>query len=175
MFVSHHLQLPAGRKRPARSPRRLAAGVGLIEVMVAVLVLGVGLLGVAAMQVTALRNNQSALERTQATIQTYSIIDAMRANRQAAVTNAYNLPMACTAPSGGTLAQNDLNRWIGSLKTTLGDNPGSCGQVACNGANCVITVRWDDSRATEGRTGAAGATTEQAGETARQVVTRAQL
>ena len=56
----------------------------MIEVLVAVLVMGIGLLGVAAMQATALRNNQSALERTQATIQTYSILDAMRANRQRA-------------------------------------------------------------------------------------------
>ena len=57
----------------------------LLAALVAVLVMGVGLLGIAAMQATALRNNQSALERTQATIQTYSILDAMRANRDAAL------------------------------------------------------------------------------------------
>ena len=60
----------AMKKGCMRAGRRSQAGAGLIEVLVAVLVMGVGLLGIAAMQATALRNHQSALERTQATIQT---------------------------------------------------------------------------------------------------------
>lgn len=132
------------------SPRRSQYGVGLIEVMISVLILGIGLLGVAAMQATALRNNQSALERTQATIQSYSILDAMRANRNIALGGGYNLARTCAAPAAGTLAQNDLRRWISSLKTTLGDNDGSCGTIACNGDTCTITVEWDDSRAVDG-------------------------
>lgn len=132
------------------SPRRSQHGVGLIEVMISVLILGIGLLGVAAMQATALRNNQSALERTQATIQSYSILDAMRANRTRALAGDYNMARTCVAPGGGTLAQNDLSRWIGSLRTTMGDNDGSCGTIACNGETCRITVEWDDSRAVDG-------------------------
>lgn len=152
--------------------RRLNAGVSLIEVMIAVLIMGVGLLGIAAMQATALRNNESALERTQATIQSYSIIDAMRANRQNALGGAYNLARTCTAPTDNTtLAQNDLRRWVNSLKDTLGDNDGSCGTIACNGNECAITVEWDDSRATEG----SATSTAVAGNAARQVITRARL
>lgn len=60
--------------------RNSMAGVGLVEVMISVLVLGVGMLGIAAMQATALRNSQSSLERSQAVIQAYTIFDAMRAN-----------------------------------------------------------------------------------------------
>lgn len=159
-------------QRKIYQPHRFSRGVSLIEVMIAVLIMGVGLLGIAAMQATALRNNESALERTQATIQTYSILDAMRANRDNALGGAYNLARTCTTPAGNTtLAENDLRRWIGSLKDTLGNNDGSCGTVACNGAECVITVEWDDSRATEGST----ATAAVAGNAARQVITRARL
>ena len=60
---------------------RAVAGVGLIEVLIAVVVLAFGLLGIAAMQITSLRSSQSALERSQAVAQSYAMFDAMRANR----------------------------------------------------------------------------------------------
>src|SRR3546814_12535773 len=84
-------------------------GAGLIEVMISVLVMGVGLLGIAAMQATALRNNQRALERTQATVQTYSILDAFRANAESARAAAYPLGRPCAVPQDtATLAQRHL-------------------------------------------------------------------
>ena len=106
--------------------RRSQRGAGLIEVLVAVLVLAIGLLGIAAMQTTALRNNQSALERSQAVIQSYAILDAMRANREQAQAGAYNLgALTCAVPTvAGTLAQNDLIAWMQSVQATLG--PDAC-------------------------------------------------
>lgn len=55
-----------------------ARGVSMIEVMVAVLVLSVGLLGMAALQGVSMRNNQSANHRTQATNLAYQLIDIAR-------------------------------------------------------------------------------------------------
>lgn len=130
---------------------RYQRGAGLLEVLIAVLIMGIGLLGIAAMQTTALRNSQSSLERTQSVVQTYSILDAMRANRAGALAGAYNTNgLMCAAAAGGTLASNDLAAWITSLKTTmgvLGDNT-TCGQIACQATGaCTIRVQWDDSRA----------------------------
>lgn len=68
--------------------RKSMAGISLIEVLISVLVLGVGMLGIAAMQATALRNSQSSLERSQAVIQVYTIFDAMRANSEVATSGA---------------------------------------------------------------------------------------
>lgn len=120
-------------------------GLGLIEVMVAVLILGVGLLGIAAMQATALRNSQSSVERSQAVMQTYAILDAMRANVAVARIGGYNLSsMTCTAPDAGDLAANDRAAWIASLKDSLNDS--ACGQINCGSLDCEITVQWDDSR-----------------------------
>jgi type IV pilus assembly protein PilV len=133
--------------------RRQMAGAGLIEVLVAVVVLSFGMLGMAALQATSLRNSQSALERSEAVVQTYAILDAMRANLDVARINGYNLStLTCTAPnagsgSGGTaLAANDLHDWILGLHATLGES--SCGQIACGSTSCTITVQWDDSRGT---------------------------
>lgn len=132
--------------RIRRAPRSAASvrGVGLIEVLVAVLVLAIGLLGVAAMQATALRNSQSSLERSQGVMHVYGILDAMRANPDAARNGGYNIGMTCAVPAAGNLVANDRRAWIATLQQNLGVT--ACGQIACAGALCTVTVRWDDSR-----------------------------
>ena len=131
--------------------RRQMAGVGLVEVLIAVVILAFGMLGIAAMQATSLRNSQSALERSQATVQTYAILDAMRANLSVARIGGYDLTtMTCAVPDAdpANLAANDLHDWIASLKATLGDNDRTCAQIVCGSLACDIKVQWDDSRGT---------------------------
>ena len=149
--------------RSCRHPRR-QRGASLLEVLIAILILAIGMLGVAAMQAMSLRNSLSALERSQATVQTYAIMDAMRANIADARNNQYNLALAaapCAAPAaGGTLATRDLNNWINSLQATLG--PSACGAVACAANVCEITIRWNDERGT-------------GGDSAQQLITRSRI
>ena len=125
-------------------------GVGLIEVLIAVLILGIGLMGVAAMQATALRNSQSSLERSHAVIQSYAILDAMRANRDAANKGAYDIEMltTCMVSDDGSLAKADINYWFESLKAALGEE--ACGSIVRAGGNTFITVQWNDSRGVHG-------------------------
>lgn len=138
--------------RPSRPIPQNQRGASLLEVLIAVLILAIGMLGVAAMQSMSLRNSLSALERSQATVQTYAIMDAMRANIADARNDQYNLALAaapCAPPAaGGTLATQDLNNWITSLKATLG--PSACGAVACAANVCEVTIRWNDERGTGG-------------------------
>jgi len=154
-----------GRARALKLGRPHVSGISLIEVLVSVVVLGVGLLGVAAMQSVALRGGQSSLESSQAVIQTNAIVEAMRANRDNA--SAYNTTgLVCTAPAGGTtLATRDVNAWITDLKTTIGGSAAAdtttCGGITGCPLNCQITVRWNDQRA--------------AGSPTREVVTRARI
>ncbi len=128
-----------------RFDRRLQSGFSLIEVLVAVLVLSIGLLGLAALQATALRNNQSALERSQGVVNTYSMLDAMRANVDSARAGEYVMAETCTVPTAnGTLVEKDKKAWIQMIHANLGDT--ACGTVACNGSLCTVTVQWDDRR-----------------------------
>jgi type IV pilus assembly protein PilV len=55
-------------------------GFTLLEVLIALLILSIGLLGLAALQTTGLRSNQMASMRTLATTTAYDITDRMRAN-----------------------------------------------------------------------------------------------
>lgn len=129
--------------------RRHMAGAGLIEVLIAVLVLAIGLLGIAAMQATALRNSQSSLERSQGVISTYSIMDAMRANLDAAKAFEYNTSASCDVSGSATLAENDIAFWQEQLEQNLGED--ACGTVDCNNSGlCLISVTWDDTRGAGG-------------------------
>ena len=133
-------------------------GIGLIEVMVAVAILAFGMLAIAALQATALRNSQSALSRSQAVMHTYAITDAMRANRDAAMLGAYNAGVfdddgdvtswSCNAPDPGSLALNDRISWITSVKQNLGQ--GACVAIDCNDVSCLVALQWNDSRGTGG-------------------------
>lgn len=147
-------RLQTRSKSPTRSAMR---GIGLIEVLVSVVVLSVGLLGVAAMQSLALRGGQGSLESSQAVMQATSIIEAMRANRANVAGYVYDGLGGCgTIPAGGTLAQNDLRAWVTSMKQTIGSGAGdttTCGRVrALGGDRYGVTVQWNDERAGGGAT-----------------------
>jgi len=130
---------------------RRQSGVGIIEILVAVLVLSIGLLGLAGLQMRTLRNSQSALERGVAVMETHAIVDAMRADRDKATTApyVYNIGIDDTTPTGGTtFAGQVLEGWRNNLVTMLGDE--ASGEVNCTGAPCTIIIRWNDSRGTGG-------------------------
>jgi type IV pilus assembly protein PilV len=59
---------------------KTGAGFTLIEVLVAMVVLTVGLLGLAGLQATSLKNSQNAYYRSVATQLAYDMADRMRAN-----------------------------------------------------------------------------------------------
>lgn len=135
---------PSLRSRPHR-----VRGFTLIEALVALLVLSIGLLGIAALQLSSLRSNYSASLRSQATLLAYDIVDRMRANQIAAANGAYIIGLT-TTPTGGSgiVAQDDLARWKQNLTDTLG--PTAQGSIASAGvgsaATYTITIQWDDSR-----------------------------
>ncbi|HWP19433.1 MAG TPA: type IV pilus modification protein PilV [Burkholderiaceae bacterium] len=125
--------------------RRGQRGAGLIEVLVAVLVLSIGILGIAGLQARALKNNQGAFDRSQAVMLSYFMLDAMRVNADQAKSGAYNLGKTCTALNdGSTLISNDQEAWIQALKAELGDRDTTCGQIQCDSASCTVRVYWED-------------------------------
>lgn len=133
------------------------SGVGLIEVLIAVLVLSIGFLGMAALLAKSMATNNSAMARSMATISSYSILDAMRADRSTATAGKYNGKVtadSCPAGTGG-LVNFQLNRWCNDLGNALGAQKTTSGQVTCNGAGeCTVTITFDDSRAGAGGTSA---------------------
>jgi type IV pilus assembly protein PilV len=127
------------------------SGFSLIEVLVALVVLSVGLLGLAALQQNAVRFNHDAYLRSQATVLAYDIADRIRGNRQAATAEAYDsafapMPPACNSVvAAGTVVAQDIGAWRRALTCAL---PAGNGQIDWDDASEIltITVQWDPSR-----------------------------
>ncbi|WP_255557358.1 type IV pilus modification protein PilV [Dyella sp. ASV21] len=132
-------------------PRRTQRGVGLIEVMVSVLILSIAFLGIAALQATSLAANNSAMARSMATIASYSILDAMRADLSNATSGNYNTSSpikasACSA-TAGTLAAVQTNHWCALLGSTLGAADTTTGAISCTAnGDCTVTISFVDVR-----------------------------
>jgi type IV pilus assembly protein PilV len=124
-------------------------GFTLVETLVALVVLSIGLLGVAALQLTSLRNNHSSAMRTQATFLAYDIIDRMRANREAALAGQYDVAIDGEGEAG-TVAGDDIVAWKENIANTLpaidneGDTELANGSIARNGNVFTVTIRWAD-------------------------------
>lgn len=147
------------------SSLRRQRGIGMIEVLIAVLVVSIGFLGMAALQAKALSTNNSAMARSMATVATYSILDAMRADLVNAKAGNYSHTVTaddCASASGGNaLATTQLQAWCTELGNTLGAVSTTTGKVDCTVVgDCTVTIQFDDSRAGKaGTTGDSGTQT----------------
>ena len=141
-------------------------GFTLIEILVAVLVLSVGMLGIAGLQTQGTRHVYDAQLHTLAVLQAQDIADRMRTNitgiRDGEYNNRSDTPnnpgcnsSSCTSEK---LADYDMYRWNTDNAALL---PSGAGQIACEdpsgsalangsdadiGSRCTITVRWDAHR-----------------------------
>ncbi|MCG5496890.1 type IV pilus modification protein PilV [Ectothiorhodospira variabilis] len=136
------------------SPHR-SSGVTLIEVLVALFVLSIGLIGIAALQASALQANHGSQLRSQATNLSYDIADRMRTNRQAALNNDYvgeYEAVGCPNDSEdipdftGSLAERDIAEWRIALACGL---PNGRAEISRSGNEFVIRIRWDNDRLAE--------------------------
>ena len=126
--------------------RNKQQGFTLLEVLIALLVLSIGLLGLAALQTTGLRSNQMATMRTLATQIAYDMTDRMRANPGGVAAGQYVIATNATPVDPPvTRADNDLTEW----RTQVVRLPGGLSHITQSAGPPVtheITVFWDEER-----------------------------
>lgn len=141
-------------KTPARNSSscsgKIQSGTSLIEALVAMVVLSLGLLGLAGLQLNAMKTAQGAHLRAQAAEHAYDIIDRMRADRDNARSGKYKLAMTASAPNGDTLAAKELSSWLALVSSTLPE--GDAAIVMPDTQTVTITIQWNDSRSGGGKT-----------------------
>ncbi len=131
-------------------------GFTMVEVLVSMVILTVGLLGLAGLQIRSLSGSHSAYARTQAVQYAADMVDRMMANCDAAIAGSYNLALGedpCDPlPDPLPVACEDLIEWHDFLDGTIntsGGLPGGQGSIAVD-ANQVATVvvQWDNTDGT---------------------------
>jgi type IV pilus assembly protein PilV len=119
---------------------RAQDGMTLIEVLVALLILSVGLLGAAAIQLNALKYTDSSLMSSQASFIAYDMMDRIRANSGADYT--------VTPPTSSNLnVTRDQDLYDFTTNIVNFGGPTATGSITLNQRVYTITITWDDSRA----------------------------
>ncbi len=124
-------------------------GFSLLESLIALVVLSVGLLGLAGLHMKALQHTNVAESHSQATLLAMDIIDRMRANRAAALAGAYtghHGPVPCDPGFHGNNASiitRDLTEWANSLACSL---PQGEGIISVSSEQVMIRLRWTEAR-----------------------------
>ena len=152
-------------------------GVSLLEVMIAVMVFSVGMLGMAGLMLVSQRTNHSAFLRTQASFLAQSMADRMRSNIGGVWAGLYtstgypetggSVP-ACTlvAPCNITnIATRDRQQWSATMQNLL---PGPTARINCTrtlnlsvpahmrnrgtpyDGVCTIVMTWKESALNKG-------------------------
>lgn len=142
-------------------------GMTLIEVLVSIVVLAVGLLGIASMLMLSNKSNTSSYSKQQAVQAVYDIFDRIRANSSAAINGNYNvsnigsggMPTAVSSPgvmcnasvcTPSQLASYDTWYWLTKDVAKLPNGSGSVTTALAGAAGntiITVTVQWDDTPA----------------------------
>lgn len=143
-----------------------SAGFTLLEVMIAMVIFSIGLLGLAGIQATAIQNNNSAYTRTVAMQLAYNMADVLRASTTSTgeIIDAFDSisttipasPTSCVQKNGAgapsctetELANFEVFHWKKRIEKELASGLGS---ISKTGDVYTITIMWDDEH-----TGATG-------------------
>lgn len=138
--------------------KRRQKGMTLIEVLVSVLILAIGILGAAAIQLNALKYTDSSAMTSQASFIAYDMMDRIRANVDgnavangaASVLGSYALGSLASAPTAGNLNDarvQDLFDFRTNV-TAFAGTDGANSKIVINPPEVTITIFWNDARAT---------------------------
>src|SRR5680860_148660 len=123
-------------------------GFTMIEVLVAVLVFAIGLLGVAGMQSLALKSSNNSNIRSLVNIHAYDIVERMRANMPAVQSGQYNSIQGATTAASclpnctpNQLATWDASEWHANLQA---DVPSATGAVTYTNGIATVTINWTE-------------------------------
>ena len=108
---------------------RIASGFTLIEVLVALLIVALGMLGNAMLQLQGMKNSNDAYLRSQIGILAYDVADRIRANRECQ--DSYTTQSFFKAGSEYVVGTSDAGACVHS--SPLGD-AGMANEIACMGA-----------------------------------------
>ena len=146
-------------------------GFSLLEGLVAFLILSIGMLGIASLQLISLKAGHTAILRTVAVIKVEEILERIRINQSAVDSYVVDITSLgvdhhCNDSSGAIvtcstarMVEQDIFNWKAGLKTSLPDNDKTTASIAVvpaipgtmPTAEVTVTINWQE-RNTETQT-----------------------
>jgi len=127
--------------------KHIQQGVTLVESMIALLVISIGLLGIASLQITAMSQNASSLNHSQAVWYAYNMSDRIRANITEFANydgidtaNSYSQDCLSATCTNAQMLTADAADWA----TMTGNLPGGRGVITSTADGLLVNVMWDD-------------------------------
>jgi len=132
-------------------------GFTLLEVMIAMVIFAVGMLGLAGIQALSLENSHSSYSRSQAVLLAYEMVDRMKANHPSSSV-LYDITTGTTTVTGylgnnmcitndctiSDIAKYDMGQWKAAVTALLGAN--ALASISISGDTHQVTVHWDEER-----------------------------
>ncbi len=123
------------------------SGMGLIEALIALLIISIGLLGIAALQITSLQQSSSANWHSQAVWYNYEMTDRINANR-ASIANygginpstSYSQDCQSVVCTPAQMVNADAQEW----QDLVSNLPQGKGFVREKDGLITVSVMWDD-------------------------------
>ena len=125
-------------------------GTTLLEMMIALFVMGVGLMGVLGMQTQSIRFNHQAYSYSQAVFLAQDIMESIRANKNSATGYKIGLGDSATASTNCSAANAncshaqlkdwDIKQWQEKVSKRL---PGGQGAIAYDATTYTVTIEFD--------------------------------
>lgn len=129
-------------------------GFSLLEILIALVILSIGLLGLAALQTMSLRMGHDSYQRTQATMLAYDMVDRIRANPAGLAAGRYDAVAFTDNPTGADcvtstctsddLANYDIRTWQTTLAAKLSQGQGSIDTDVLT-AQRTFTIQWREN------------------------------
>jgi type IV pilus assembly protein PilV len=114
------------------------SGTSMVEVLTALVVVALGVLGVAKLQLAGIASHQNALLRVHATSLNNDLLDRFRADRAAVLSGDYD-----TGVGSDGLTQEQWDTWLRQVRAVL---PQATAELNRTGNRLVITTSWRNAQ-----------------------------
>ena len=127
-------------------------GLGMIEALISLLIISIGLLGIAALQITSMQNSASANWHSMAVWYSYEMTDRISANgtnnfllyNGIDTDNGYSMDCQALPCTADQMVEADATDWTNMVQNL----PNGRGVIRADASNNLqVSVIWDDNSA----------------------------
>jgi len=120
---------------------RKQAGAGLVETIVALVIMSFGIISIGIMQRSSMSNLMYSETHFQLNYLSHEMFEQLTANKAAAIAGQYNIGFDDADPTGNWISES-ITAWKHRVRQSL---PNGESEITCTTESCDIVLRWSES------------------------------